>query len=93
MKHKFKSIDGAVRRIRELEKIVASYGAIVSRLNNERQLLAKLAARGPCFYNPLEAMVAEKLRDDILRRVQLNPDGTSIEKTTAPGLNNGKEQR
>ncbi len=41
--------------------------------------MAKLAATGPAFYYPLEAMAAEQLRDDILRvSCRLNPDGTPI---------------
>lgn len=38
---------------------------------NEMLLLAKLAADTPQFFNPLEAVAAKKLRDDILSNDQV----------------------
>lgn len=41
--------------------------------------MAKLAATGPAFHYPLEAMAAEKLHDEILLdHCRLNPEGTPI---------------
>ena len=79
MKHRYKSIDGAVRRIRELEKQIKELDDIASRLSNETVALAKLAATGPTFFNPLGAFAAEAIRDRILRdKCRLNPDGSFI---------------
>lgn len=83
MKHRYKSIDGAVRRIRQLEEIVADYRDITDRYAADRNTLAKLAAKGPAFFNPLEAMAAEEVRDRILASMGMNPDGT-FKKRVAP---------
>lgn len=77
MKNKFKSIDGAVRRIRELEKIVESYEGIATRFKNDRNLMAKLAADGPTFYDSFAAMAAKIRRDEILKEMGLAPDGNT----------------
>jgi hypothetical protein len=43
--------------------------------------LAKVAAEGPCFNNPLDAWAAKTLRDRILRvKCGLLPDGSRIDK-------------
>ena len=78
MRHKFKSVEGAVRRIRQLEKIVVDCSGLLKRFDDERKSLAMLAADGPCFFNPLVAMEAKQLRDELLRQMKLNPDGTFI---------------
>jgi hypothetical protein len=67
MKHRFKSVDGAVRRIRQLEKAIKERDALLERWSHERTILAKLSAKTPQFYNPLEVVYAEQLRDEILR--------------------------
>lgn len=80
-----KTIAGAQRRVRELEKIVKSmdkhFGSCIARekaaLANCK-ILARLAAKSPMFNNPLEVWAAEKVRDGILREVGMNPDGTII---------------
>jgi len=66
--YRAKSITGAQRRVRDLERQVQERDALLERWNKERQLLARLAAKGPAFFNPLEAMYAEKIRDEILDR-------------------------
>ena len=76
--YKGRSLTGAIRRVRELQKLVDQYRELFDRWYEERKLLAKLAATGPCFYDPLEAMAAEELRDDILRNCRLMPDGSAI---------------
>src|SRR2546430_5220194 len=41
--------------------------------------LFRSAAKGPAFNNPLHAMAAEQVRDEILKQVHhLNPDGTPM---------------
>ena len=62
--------------MRALEKVIEEYRGIVDRFEHERIMLAKLAATGPAFMNPLAAMAAVKLRDNLLLREGLNPDGS-----------------
>jgi len=69
MKHKFKSIDGAAKRVRHLETLLAWYEEHSRELKAQRNLMAKLAAKEPQFFNPLEAMAAETLRDKILATI------------------------
>lgn len=77
--YKAKTLSGAQARVRELENRIAEYREKFDQLYEDRSLLARLAADGPCFNNPLEAMAARKRRDLILsRQFRLNPDGTSI---------------
>lgn len=78
--YKGRSLPAAIRRVREMQRLVDQYIALTGRWFEERKTLAKLAAKGPCFYDPLEAMAAEMLRDDILRKdCRLTPpDGTPI---------------
>jgi hypothetical protein len=84
--YKGKSIKVAQRKIRELsERLEVSTGLNVSlqrvilRLENDRRMLAMLAAKGPCFTNPLVAFAAENLRDAVLRdECKLMPDGSFL---------------
>lgn len=86
MVYKAKSLRGAERRVRELlkqrdecDELISRLAAERNRALEERNLLAKLAARGPAFFNPLEVMALEKLRDQILCDVwKMNPDGSPI---------------
>lgn len=74
-----KTLGGAQARVRSLLKQRNEAHELIYQLNQERTMLAKLAAKGPCFFNPLEAMAAERLRDRVLRQFcQMNPDGTPI---------------
>lgn len=66
MKHKYKSIDGAVRRIVQLKRTVAVYEKLCSQYNHERKLMARLASERPEFSNPLVVWDAKKIRDEIL---------------------------
>ena len=75
-KHRYRSIAGAVRRIRELQRQVDYLQEIVRKWEQDRILLAKLAAKGPAFDNPLVAWEAEKVRDAVLSLSGLNPDGS-----------------
>lgn len=47
VKHRYRSIDGAVRRVRQCEKLIAYLHQLTDRLNRERILLARLAAETP----------------------------------------------
>lgn len=70
MKHKpyiAKTLSGAQAYARQLLKRIQRDNELMDRLAQERILLAKLAADEPMFFNPIEAMAAKKLRDDVLR--------------------------
>lgn len=85
MKYRYKSVENAVRRIRELEQQIKELEDIATRYQNETVVLAKLAATGPAYFNLLEAMAAQRIRDRILRdKCGLNPDGTFINKREVP---------
>jgi hypothetical protein len=73
-----KSLAGAQRRVRELEKQIKELDKALGRRMEECKILAKLAAKGPTFFNPLEIWEAEKVRDHELRNMNMNPDGTFI---------------
>ncbi len=77
-KTRFRSIESAERRIRQLQRRIQDYEAICARKTDELHLLAKLAATGPAFFNPLEAAAAEKIRDALLHRMRMNSDGTFL---------------
>lgn len=84
-KTRFKSIEAAEARIRLLEKrigqldvICSSYERDYKTAQNVCLMLAKLAADGPAFFNPLDIVTAKQGRDVILRRAGLNPDGSPI---------------
>ena len=74
-----KTLSGAQAMVRSLTKQRNEAHDLIHRMHREMILLAKLAAKGPAFFNPLEAMEAEQLRDRVLRQFcGLNPDGTPI---------------
>lgn len=77
-KPRFKSVENAEKRIRLLERRIQDYEQICTRMDRQIALLAKLSATGPAFFNPLEAMAAETLRDEVLTKLKLNPDGSPI---------------
>ncbi len=80
-----KSISGAQLRVRMLEARMAKDSRVFAEVYRDRGLLAKLAADGPCFFNPLDAMEAKIRRDVILsKEFGLNPDGTPIYPDPAP---------
>lgn len=66
----FKSLESALRRITQLLKFIRQYEEICNRLERQKVLLAKLAAKQPMFWNPLEASAAEQLRDEILAKLK-----------------------
>lgn len=78
-----RTIKGANLRIRELSKQVERLQETVCILkmklrilHHERTMLAKLAASGPAFDNPLIVFEAKEIRDHVLAGLGLNPDGT-----------------
>jgi len=80
--YKAKSLSGAQRRVREMERTLESYKEVIEKFDKQRCLLAKLAAKGPAFSTPLEAWAAENLRDSLLREQGMNPDGSFIKRDT-----------
>lgn len=60
-------IIGSQRKVRSLQKRLDQAHELIKRLSDERTLLAKLAASGPAFHNPLEAMAAQSVRDSVLQ--------------------------
>lgn len=64
-----KSLPAAVREVRRLRRMYRELDAIANRYRKERDAMARLAAEKPQFFNPLDAMDAKKLRDDILRTI------------------------
>lgn len=86
-KPRFKSIENAEKRIRLLEMRLKELDAICLRYKRDYQtaqgvclMLAKLAADGQAFSNPLDVITAKEGRDMILHGAGLNPDGSSISK-------------
>lgn len=74
--YKAKSLAGAERRVRELMKTVKVLDATLGQYMREGEMLAQLAADGPCFSNPFKIIEAKEVRDRWLRNMNLNPDGT-----------------
>lgn len=85
-KPRFKNLETAEARIRLLEKRFKELEDICTRIKQEAKtekeknlLLAKLAAKGPAFFSPIEAATAETVRDHILQEHGMNPDGSWIQ--------------
>lgn len=77
--YRARTLAGATKRVRRLQKMLREYGAEMREMVAERRALAKLAAEGPAFHNPLEAMAAERLRDRILaHECGLKHDGSPL---------------
>lgn len=67
MSYKAKTLSGAQRRVRDLEKLVEKHKELLTRFDAERKLMARLAADTPQFSNPLMVYEAKKTRDEILK--------------------------
>lgn len=76
--YKPRSLSGAERYVRCLHSQLEDYERYSKAMRRELLILAKLSAKGPCFFNPLDAWEAESIRDKILRQVGLTPDGTPV---------------
>jgi hypothetical protein len=62
--------------VRSLEKQLGDAVTTLAKYGMERRILAKLAAKGAAFFNPLDVFAAEKVRDEILATMNMNPDGS-----------------
>lgn len=77
--YRAKTLSGAQTYVRMLIKSRAEIVELLERYAVERKQMAMLAADGPTFTSPLQAMAAKMLRDQILRdECRLNPDGTPL---------------
>ncbi len=66
--YKANSLKGAQTYVRCLIKQRSELTALLERYHSDRLMLAKLASKTPQFFNPLEAMAAETLRDQVIGR-------------------------
>ncbi len=66
----------ARKQIEQMREQLQGMHDMIQVLTKQRFALAKLSATGPAFLNPLEAMEAESIRDEILNVLDMNPDGT-----------------
>lgn len=76
--YKARSLKAAEKRVNLLRRHVQELDAIARFYKLERDLIARLAATGPAFFNPLDAAEAEGIRNRVLREQRMNPDGTYI---------------
>lgn len=65
MRH-FKTVENAEKRIRVLEERLAWYEQHCRNNDAAILMLAKLSSKAPMFFNPIEAMAAEAVRDTVL---------------------------
>lgn len=72
-----KSLAGAQRRVRELERHVRDRDALLDQWARERKLLAMFAAETPQFHNPLVVYEAKKMRDMILAQRPNDPSSAT----------------
>ena len=75
-KYKPRTLSGAAQRVAQLQSQIDERESLLKQWYADRIALAKLAAKGPAFFNPLEAMAAEKVRDAILAKIGMRPDGS-----------------
>lgn len=68
---RLEQLEGARREAGECRSEAAGYHLKLIHAAGERILLAKLACRTPQFFNPLEAMGAEAIRDRVLKEIGL----------------------
>jgi hypothetical protein len=64
--YRAKSLTGAEAMVRKLRKQIAERNDLIDIWNQERLILAKLAADTPQFYNPFDVIEAKQIRDKIL---------------------------
>lgn len=70
MTYKAKTITGAERRVRELQRDLRRVRKLLAEYASERRALARLAAETPQFSNPLDVWEAKAIRDRILSASQ-----------------------
>lgn len=77
--YKAKTLSGAQSMVRRLLNQREELSEIIGKLLKERRELAKLAAEGPAFTNPLHVFEVQALRDRILREeCKLKPNGEPL---------------
>jgi hypothetical protein len=77
--YRAKTLSGAQTYVRMLLKSRRQIIELLERYAVERKQMAMLAADGPAFTNPLQAMAAKLVRDEILRsECRMNPDGSPL---------------
>jgi hypothetical protein len=80
-----KTLSGAQAYVRSLQKQVDHIIKLFEECHSDRLLMARIAADGPAFNNPLEAMAAKLRRDELLREwCKLNPDGSPLSAASPP---------
>lgn len=73
------SLSGAQREVRCLRKQLKHVTALFEECHKDRLLMAKLAADGPAFDDPLTASLAKVRRDELLKKwLRLKPDGSPL---------------
>ncbi len=75
-----KTLSGAQTMVRMLLKQRDERHALLENYAHKLTLLARLAADGPAFDNPLTIYDAKVIRDEILRRMNMGPDGKYLTK-------------
>lgn len=70
MTYKAKTITGAERRVRQLERNLKEAHRVLDRVISERNVLARLAAETPQFSNPLDVREAKAIRNRILSNLR-----------------------
>jgi hypothetical protein len=72
---RFKTHAAAEQRLAQVEAKLEQERDRVERCRQQMLMLAKLAADGPCFLNPLHVAEAKALRNDLLYQAGLRPNG------------------
>lgn len=77
--YKARSLKGAQARVRNLMQKLHNLDELTRRYIRERNVMAKLAAECPAFYNSLEVYEAKNLRNEILAHAcNMKPDGSPL---------------
>lgn len=72
---RFKTHAAAEQRLAQVEEKLEQERDRLERCRQQMLMLAKLAADGPCFFNPLHVAEAKALRNDLLYQAGLRPNG------------------
>lgn len=87
--YKARTLRGATQRVRAMQESLVRIDRLARKYYDERNALAKLAADGPAFDNPLVVFEAKCVRDRVLRELGLRPDGSWIGPKVANGATCG----
>lgn len=69
--YRARSLQRANERIGALQSQVECLSSLLEQCLKDKLQLAKLASKEPLFYNPLEVMAVEAMRDTLLRNWKL----------------------